>query len=534
MMIRTKSSSDQSQHVGLRNKGSLLLITTVALFLVTTLAIAVISITSTALYMNDKQQSRTIALNIAESGAEDGALYLYKLNSAPTDTEPFDPFDGPVTLNGGQYSVTITPDDTTSSDTLRVFVITSIGTYRGVSKTVEIVIKQASFGRYAYFTDCETSSGGGEIWWRTGETVDGPVHSNNRYNSRFNINYTNSTSPIFLDMVTSAASSIDYVPGAPANETTYKKIFKNGAKGLRLGVDPIDLPNTDIERIQSGAWGGLSGYPSSSSTGVYLSGASNSGIYIVGDVETMALSLDGSGNQQIVITQKINKKIKTTTIVLDRYNNETTATGTLGSGSVSSMNSLINGVIYCTGNIKSLQGEMADNLCSDDEITTRSALTIATDVNNNKDITITGDLVYHTHPDKTLDSNAPANLAAGTMGLVARNITVSSSSSYPSDFEIDGVCLAGGKNTSSGSFSVLNSGTITPPPGKEPKLKILGGIIQKYRGPVGTFNSSTGKLVTGYAKNYVYDPRMAQSPPPYYPTTGKYDRISWRVVPDSE
>ncbi|MEN6358029.1 MAG: hypothetical protein ABFD83_13205 [Armatimonadota bacterium] len=517
-----------NQYTGHINKGSLLLITIIALFMVTTLAIAVISITSTALYMNSQQQSRAMALNIAESGAEDGALYLYKFNSAPNITESFDPFNGPVTLNGGHYCVTIDPDeDNATNDTLKTFVITSVGTYNGVSKTVEIVIRQASFGRYAYFTDSETSSaGGGEIWWRTGESVDGPVHSNNRNNSKFNIYYTGSTKPIFLDMVTSAASKINYTPGTPGNETTYKKIFANGSKGLRLGVDPIDLPETtDIQK--QAAWGGSSGYPTTN--GVYLRGTSGSGLYIVGDA-AIDLSLDGCGNQQMTIKQVIGGGTQTTVVTLDRYNKTTTATGTVGPDSATSMSSLINGVIYCTGNITSLKGEVADNLYSGDEITTRSELTIATDVSNDDnidDITITGNIIYHTRPDKTLDSDAPANLAAGTLGLVGRNITIGSSA--PANLEIDGVCLAGGKNTSDGSFSVKNYGSKKP----TGTLKILGGIIQKARGPVGTFSTSTGAISTGYSKNYVYDPRMAQRPPPYYPTTGKYDRISWRVLPDS-
>ena len=61
-------------------------------------------------------------------------------------------------------------------------------------------------------------------------------------------------------------------------------------------------------------------------------------------------------------------------------------------------------------------------------------------------------------------------------------------------------------------------------------LAVLGGIIQKARGPVGTFNSTTGQTVTGYSKAYSYDPRLAMNPPPYYPTTGQYERVSWQVL----
>lgn len=86
----------------------------------------------------------------------------------------------------------------------------------------------------------------------------------------------------------------------------------------------------------------------------------------------------------------------------------------------------------------------------------------------------------------------------------------------------------GGRNTTSGSFYVANYNTKKP----TGTLRVLGGIIQKARGPVGHFDPNTGKTLTGYAKNYSYDPRLASNPPPFYPTTGTYERLSWRVLPN--
>ena len=64
-----------------------------------------------------------------------------------------------------------------------------------------------------------------------------------------------------------------------------------------------------------------------------------------------------------------------------------------------------------------------------------------------------------------------------------------------------------------------------PPKGT---LTVLGGIIQDYRGPVGTFNPSTNTKVSGYTKNYQYDARLMTNPPPFYPTTGDYVIVSWQ------
>jgi len=53
-------------------------------------------------------------------------------------------------------------------------------------------------------------------------------------------------------------------------------------------------------------------------------------------------------------------------------------------------------------------------------------------------------------------------------------------------------------------------------------LHVYGGIIQGFRGPVGTFSSSTGMPLTGFDKDYQYDNRFAFLAPPNFPTTGNY------------
>jgi len=45
---------------------------------------------------------------------------------------------------------------------------------------------------------------------------------------------------------------------------------------------------------------------------------------------------------------------------------------------------------------------------------------------------------------------------------------------------------------------------------------LTGGLIQNNRGPVGT---TAG---TGFAKRYSYDHCAVVNPPPYFPTTGRF------------
>ncbi len=58
------------------------------------------------------------------------------------------------------------------------------------------------------------------------------------------------------------------------------------------------------------------------------------------------------------------------------------------------------------------------------------------------------------------------------------------------------------------------------------KIFLLGGITQKQRLAVGTISGSS--ITHGYAKNYRYDTRLFSDAPPFFPTTGRYEIISWR------
>ena len=177
----------------------------------------------------------------------------------------------------------------------------------------------------------------------------------------------------------------------------------------------------------------------------------------------------------------------------------------------------MNGVVYATGNITSLSGTLGDNSIAGSNITAANAWTVATDVVNGKNINITNNLVYKTPPNKALPWNDVSNLKAATLGLVARNVTIDAAA--PNNLSMHGVVLSGGRNTTDGSFTATNYNSRATG-----NLNLIGGVIQKRRGPVGTFNPSTGLISTGYSKNYSYDTRLATNPdrssPPPAPTRG--------------
>ncbi|PIQ89016.1 MAG: hypothetical protein COV72_05075 [Candidatus Omnitrophica bacterium CG11_big_fil_rev_8_21_14_0_20_42_13] len=132
-------------------------------------------------------------------------------------------------------------------------------------------------------------------------------------------------------------------------------------------------------------------------------------------------------------------------------------------------------------------------------------------VGSERDIIVSDNVVYSDDPRVNPDS-------ADKLGIVAeKNVIIPQSAPY--DLEIDASIMALGS-----SFTVFKYWQ-GPPKGT---LTVYGGIIQNQRGPVGTFDGSTGEKLSGYNKDYSYDSRFTSNPPPYNPTTGDYIITSWR------
>jgi hypothetical protein len=123
---------------------------------------------------------------------------------------------------------------------------------------------------------------------------------------------------------------------------------------------------------------------------------------------------------------------------------------------------------------------------------------------------IDDDLVYADNPLNNPNST-------DLLGLVAmNNIYVTDNAANNDNIHIQACVMA-----INGSFTAQNYNT-RPISGL---LNMTGSIVQKNRGPVGTFN--TGGVVTGFSKRYRFDSRLSTVSPPNYPFVKSLSLVSW-------
>lgn len=147
------------------------------------------------------------------------------------------------------------------------------------------------------------------------------------------------------------------------------------------------------------------------------------------------------------------------------------------------------------------------------------SLTISGTLNGRLTVGAQQDVVI---PNSILYADDPRTDPASddTLGIIAeRDVVIDDAA--PTNIEINSCIM------SMGDSFLLENYWLGSPRGT---LTVYGGIIQKERGPVGTFDSRTGTKATGYSKNYGYDARLLGAPPPYMPTTGDYITLSWEEI----
>jgi|GEM_PF-1713354 len=529
-------------------KGMALIATLIFVFVISTMGIALLTMTNNETKLSALQKDSTDAFYLADSGTERAISWMEKQGAPPSSIPP--PLDGSTDIEGmggGYYNITIDPPSSSTEAFNKVYTITCVGHagYSNSRRTIETKIRVLSFAGFAYFSDEEKNPSGDTIWFRTGDVIDGKMHSNDFIHV--------SGTPHFLGEVSTPQDEIDYMENYHTrlvggvldnNNPDFDEIFQSDETtyGLTLSADYIDLPkNREISGTEyARSLENIALGPSSTDVtgkGVYLPKSGNNingGIYINGDVEKLILGTDAEpgGNSKISIKQNIGTQYSpnnvVTEIITDEVFRSTQVTkydkfGVVMAGYPVSYNGISNGVLYVGGEVKDLQGDDSDGGL-------QGKLTIAA----SGDITIGGDILYSDRIDHAIDfssEEADLSLVNDSLGLVSEGDIIVEKNAEGSDgsdnIEIDAILMALGTSFKYEDYTDLMKGT----------LKIFGAFIQKIRGPVGTFSSSSGAKVSGFTKDYHYDQRMASTDPdipsmipPYFPTTGNYDKISWREI----
>lgn len=131
------------------------------------------------------------------------------------------------TTSKGSYAVDVLDDPawTNSVKALKKYIIVSRATANnGAKQRVSIRAMIKSFSGFMPSSNWEQSSSGGNIFFATGDLIDGPVYVNDQLNI--------DGAPRFLQSVSSAASSVNYQNGGNSS------VF---AGGLSLNAVPLDI-----------------------------------------------------------------------------------------------------------------------------------------------------------------------------------------------------------------------------------------------------------------------------------------------------
>ncbi|MFD2532492.1 hypothetical protein [Gracilimonas halophila] len=139
-------------------------------------------------------------------------------------------------------------------------------------------------------------------------------------------------------------------------------------------------------------------------------------------------------------------------------------------------------------------------------------------LHSSEKIEIMGDILYDSNP---LDVGSTST---DMIGMVSEGDVVVDRYAHEdngsSDLTIQASIMALGT-----SFEVENYSSGSP----RGTLNLVGGIVQKNRGAVGTFNSYG--VASGYTKNYVYDERLMHTVPPFYPRESVFSIVYWKDLP---
>lgn len=512
-----------------RRRGSILLLSIFFLMVLFFLGMAFLELLPVESRAAGRQKLDASSFYAADSGVLHALSFLE--NRVKKGAEPLPGGVGTHTLRGStgewDWRATLQADEQTppnGENTIRVYTIRSEARLDGVTyRAVEVDARQETFARFAWFEESRDPS----LWipanlWH----FDGPFHSNARI--RVSVPpgyYTASGRATFEGEVTTTGvhqaspDGVDYGGETPYDRQgnplpeRYRRLYANGREALRTGVKQVEVP-TDAAVLSTAALGGAGTMPTAPGVHLGLEPDSNGvagGVIIVGKVDAMTLAVESGGNRSVTIKQggTVTKVVEVTDTAITDPTGAPVPVGStlvLRSGGFSVHSGLTNGTVYSTGDISNLQG------------VNKGKRTIAVDLAGHKEIVLGGDL---TRADTPVGQKPQGS--RDSLGIVAYKVRVPTTVGRGNPLDVYAAIFAGVKGSDGGLY-------VDDPYGSRPgKVRLFGGLMQSHKPVWGTFGGST--LYSGISMDSSYDPQLASSPPPFFPTIGKFRVMRYRDEP---
>jgi hypothetical protein len=409
-------------------------------------------------------------------------------------------------------------------------------------------VGRTSFARYAYFTNIDAMQDGRDIWF-TGDTlIDGPTHTNSHF--RFFRN------PWFGGEVTTAGCSNPSIDGQRCEGTTtpggiffgenrgrvirdvnirpdaqrpsYTNRFGTHAPNFTQGVDwraPF-VPLPQNAQDQRAAALGIN----RPDTGLFFDDDLHQLELWAADANGNPLARDAQGNWTPAAThQYIRACEDVTDCRLFRIDANRVLQERNQQGQWVPAPRPFNGMIFVNGRVDRflgpVRGSAADPETAPPALASFAEITVAAE----SSIRITGDLRYERPPctgrpvrnrDGTVTPADCNNLGVrNILGVFSQggNVLVGNHATDASQRAPDHIHVHAALMSGRGVIQVERWNQGVP----RGDFVLIGSKIQNHRGVFGTFNPSTGRMMTGYNRIYTYDQRLRLGvAPPFFPTTG--------------
>jgi Tfp pilus assembly protein PilX len=504
------------------------------LFLLSSLAYALRSMAPTR-----RDEDAKIALAAAQAGIDEYVSRLtandnyWQQGSSDTSNAAFSTAGQTIQGTSGagakyKYQLLTTASDTaqTGQIKLKVTGTSTAGTgHDSVSRTLTATLRPKGFLSYVYLSDVEVvdpdiigstsscanyyyagrsgTSGCSNIQWTSGDTVNGPLHSNDALQINGAVNFTDETTE----------SSWPALNGTTSSKTWWGTQSPPLAGYSPVYAPAISLPVANTTLLQYVAPDVDGDTTTPAGPGCYYQGATK----ITFSGTTMTVLSPGTRNSS---TPSRCYNISTPTTAQSGlaippviYVDAGTVTCTTGQIGIPA-----SGESYTSGTSSAISwGSTSSGVTTNYNCQRGSAYVSGTvdgqvNVAAKDDVVVTGNLTV-----QDSGSTDIVGLTAGNCVWVYHPINSSGDNLYstPRVDTIEAAILS-----LRHSFIVQNWNQGNP----LATLNVTGAIAQKFRGPVGTGSGTS--ISTGYYKNYVYDSRLAVLQPPYFL---KSDSSPWVV-----